>query len=151
MITTLLIIKQGDKLLLATKKRGFGAGFINGCGGKCEAGETVLQAVKREAFEELAIVPIDAEKRGEIDFVEYVKGELTRVNMHIFFATEFEGTPAESDEMVPCWVDAENIPYAKMFPDDRFWMPLLLAGKKFKGDFEYDKEFNMLSHKIREI
>ncbi len=151
MKTTLLIIRQDDKLLLATKKRGFGAGKINGCGGKCEPGETVFETMKREAFEELAIVPLDAKEYGEIDFDEYVKGERALVNMHIFYATQFEGEPAETDEMIPCFVDANNIPYEKMFEDDKYWLPLLLEQKKFYGKFVYDKDFNLISHELKTL
>ncbi len=150
MLTTLLIIKKGERLLLATKKRGFGEGKINGCGGKCEPNEQVADAMKREAFEELGIVPLDAKEYGEIDFIEYMKGELTNVNMHIFYAEKFEGEPVETDEMIPCWIDVNNIPYDNMFPDDKFWLPMLLEGKKFKAKFEFDKDFNMIAYEINE-
>jgi ADP-ribose pyrophosphatase YjhB (NUDIX family) len=36
---TLCIIRDGDSVLLAEKKRGFGMGFWNGYGGKLEPGE----------------------------------------------------------------------------------------------------------------
>jgi 8-oxo-dGTP pyrophosphatase MutT (NUDIX family) len=52
--TTLLFLvkKQDNKItdvLLAMKKRGFGAGRWNGVGGKLGEGETIEQAVIRES------------------------------------------------------------------------------------------------------
>ncbi len=150
LITTLLILRKNDKLILAKKKRGFGEGKINGCGGKCQPDETIEEAMKREAYEELNITPTNAKKYGIVDFIEYVKGELTHVNMHIFYATEYEGTPTETDEMTPCFVDIDNIPFDKMFPDDKYWMHLLLQEKQFVGKFEFDENFNVISHFVEE-
>ncbi|HEY5036239.1 MAG TPA: NUDIX domain-containing protein, partial [Chthoniobacterales bacterium] len=44
----LCFIVRGDEVLLIRKKRGFGAGKINGPGGKVEPGETALGAALRE-------------------------------------------------------------------------------------------------------
>ena len=51
----LLFIVREEKILLIHKKRGFGAGKINGPGGKIDPGETPLQSAVRETFEELGI------------------------------------------------------------------------------------------------
>ena len=40
--------ETNGRLLLGMKKRGFGAGYYNGFGGKVEAGETIAQAAARE-------------------------------------------------------------------------------------------------------
>jgi hypothetical protein len=40
-ITNLGLMRKGDKILLAKKKRGFGAGWWNGYGGKLQSGETI--------------------------------------------------------------------------------------------------------------
>ncbi len=44
----LVIINDGDRVLLGEKKRGFGAGYFNGFGGKVEPGETIREAAQRE-------------------------------------------------------------------------------------------------------
>ena len=54
-IATLLFVLEDDKVLLIRKKRGLGAGKINGPGGKLEPGETPRQCVMREVREELCI------------------------------------------------------------------------------------------------
>ena len=69
----------------------------------------------------------------------------------MFVATKWIGNPSESDEMIPKWFDIEEIPYDEMFPDDKYWLPLFLENKKFNGYFEFDDNWNLLSHKIIEI
>ena len=46
-VLTLAFIRDGDRLLLGMKKRGFGAGKWNGFGGKVDPGETILQGAVR--------------------------------------------------------------------------------------------------------
>jgi uncharacterized protein YaaQ len=52
---TLLLLHDADndRLLLGLKKRGFGAGKLNGFGGKIEKGETILAAALREMREDV--------------------------------------------------------------------------------------------------
>jgi len=56
---TLLFLIKDDQILLAMKKRGFGAGRFNGVGGKVEPGETIEQALIRESQEEINVTPIE--------------------------------------------------------------------------------------------
>jgi 8-oxo-dGTP diphosphatase/2-hydroxy-dATP diphosphatase len=134
---TLCMILQNNRILLAMKKRGFGAGKWNGVGGKLEAGETVEQAAKREAWEEIGVTITDMEKFGVIDFT--FQEESDPMEVHIFKVNQFDGTPEETEEMKPEWFDVDKIPFADMWPDDEFWLPLLLQGKKFKGRFLFDR------------
>ena len=146
--TTLLFIIKDNKILLAKKKRGFGAGLLNGAGGKVEPYESVEDAAIRETQEEFNIRPINPQKRAEIEFDEYVKGEHAIVNMSIFTATDYEGTPTESEEMAPVWFELGKIPYTRMFPDDGYWLPEILKGNYVTGTFKYDINLNILEHNI---
>lgn len=49
--TLVFVVKEGS-ILLIRKKRGLGAGKINGPGGRLEAGERPLEGAVREAQEE---------------------------------------------------------------------------------------------------
>ena len=146
--TTLLIIVKDNQILLAKKLRGFGMGKYNGVGGKVEQDETVEQAILRETFEEIGVVPTEYKMMGIVDFDEYVKGERNLVKMHVFKATQFDGEPTTTDEMSPEWFSLDNIPYDKMFKDDTHWLPLLLQDKTFYGNFVYDKDFNLVEYKL---
>ena len=61
---------------------------------------------------------------------------------------DFLGVPRESDEMKPEWFDENQIPYNKMWDDDKYWLPILLDGKMFKGKFLFDEKFQIVSHKL---
>ena len=146
--TTLLLVIKDNKILLACKKRGFGIGKYNGVGGKLESGESVEQGMIRETFEEIGIVPKDYELRGVIAFDEYYKGEPVLEVTHIYVASNFDGEPQETDEMKPFWFDLDKVPYDKMFPDDKYWLPLIIEGEYIVGNFKFDKDFNKLEHNI---
>lgn len=148
--TTLLLLSRENEILLAMKKRGFGLGKYNGIGGKIENNETPEIAMIRETQEEILITPTEYEKVGIMEFIEFYKGEKANVIFHLYIATKWEGEPKESEEMKPKWFNIKQIPYDKMFQDDRYWLPLILDGKKIKGFFEFDEKWNLLSHKITE-
>ena len=151
METTLCLFKKDDQILLAMKKRGFGAGKYNGVGGKLEDNETPDEAMIRECQEEIGLTPTEYEKVGYISFDEYYKGKKEKVSFHLYFATKWTGELVETDEMAPNWFDLDSIPYDNMFPDDKYWLPLVLEGKKIKAYFEFDEEWNIISKSIEEI
>lgn len=134
---TLCIIHEHPKVLLGMKKRGFGAGRWNGFGGKLAEGETVEMAAMRELKEESGIKALEMKKVGILEF-EF-ENDPKILETHVFLITKFTGSPVETEEMKPQWFDANKIPFSEMWSDDIFWFPLLLAGKKFKGKFLFDK------------
>lgn len=148
--TTLLILRKDNKILLARKKRGFGFGKWNGVGGKVEEKETPEEAMIRETQEEISVTPIEYEKIGIIRFVEYIKEELTKNDMHLYIATKWQGVPKESEEMQPKWFSINNLPWEEMFSDDKYWLPLVLKGKKLDAFFEYDKNWNLQKQEVKE-
>jgi len=149
--TTLLLLRKENQILLAMKKRGFGEGKFNGVGGKVHQNETPEEAMIRETEEEIFVTPIEYEKVGIMEFMETYKGERENLIFHLFVATKWTGEPRESDEMEPKWFDIDKIPYDKMFEDDKYWLPLVLEGKKVNGFFEFDDNFKLLSHKIEVV
>lgn len=149
--TTLCLLKKDDKILLAMKKKGFGEGKYNGVGGKIEKDETPERAMIREAQEEVSVIPTKYEQVGILEFDEYYKGNKLRLVFYLYMVYEWEGEPAESDEMAPKWFDINDIPYDKMFPDDKYWLPLILEGKKINAYFEFDENWNILSKNIEDL
>jgi 8-oxo-dGTP diphosphatase len=143
-LATLCFIRQGGRVLLIRKKRGLGAGKVNGVGGKLELGETPLAAIHREAWEELRIVLIDPQPRGLLHF-QFRDGYSLRCTAYV--ATRFDGEPQVTDEADPLWFDVGHLPFAEMWEDDHLWLPQLLKGRRFRGYFLFDGE-SMLSHLI---
>jgi 8-oxo-dGTP pyrophosphatase MutT (NUDIX family) len=148
-VRTLAIAKKDGKLLLGRKKKkSFGYSKWNGLGGKVEPGESVDQAMIRECVEEGFIEPRDFIKRGIINFF-YVNDP--DMEVHIYEINEFTGDPNHSEEMEVAWFDEDKIPFSEMWPDDSHWLPLLLEGKHFSGDFYYDENYQIKEHAITEV
>jgi ADP-ribose pyrophosphatase YjhB (NUDIX family) len=135
-ITTLAIIEDGDKALLAMKKRGFGEGWWNGYGGKVQDDETIELAMVRELHEESGLVALEYKERAVIEF--FFKGTDLEVEMHVFEVSKYEGELVETEEMRPEWFLKKDIPFDKMWPADRNWMPLFFDGKNFDGRAVFD-------------
>ncbi|EJD02731.1 uncharacterized protein FOMMEDRAFT_107702 [Fomitiporia mediterranea MF3/22] len=137
------------------KKRGFGKGMYNGFGGKVEPHESPIEAAARELKEEAGITA-NIRECGILLFVN-ASAEYCHY-VHMYRADQYEGDPIETDEMQPHWfaipqeyLDTENdtpdtseplpqIPLAQMWPDDEYWMPLLLKGQYFVGRVDFGIE-----------
>ena len=134
---TLCFVIQGGEILLIEKKRGLGAGKVNGPGGRLEKGETAEQAAIRETQEEVGITPTGVQWAGELRF-QFRDGY--SLHCTVYRASGCEGQLMETAEAKPFWVRTDQIPYDRMWADDEQWMPRLLAGEKFRGWFEFDGE-----------
>ncbi|MFW5919017.1 MAG: 8-oxo-dGTP diphosphatase [Halanaeroarchaeum sp.] len=128
-------------VLLIEKKRGIGAGLYNGPGGKVEPGESPREAARRELREEIRATVPTVSKVGEIEFVFGVDHYMT---VHVYRAPEIEGEPEETPEAKPLWVDVEAVPYDQMWDDDRYWLPLVLEDRTFRGWFRFDADGDRL-------
>ena len=144
MRATLLFIRRGQEVLLMRKKRGLGAGKMNGPGGKIDPGETPAECAVRETREELCVTAFDPDHRGTLRF-QFTDG--LAIQCEVFTATRFEGDPEETEEGAPFWCAIDAIPYDQMWADDPHWLPGVLAGKRFESWFVFEGE-SMLFHRI---
>lgn len=135
MRATLLFIFEGDRVLLIRKKRGLGAGKVNGPGGKIEPGETPRDCAVRETHEELRVSAGEPRELGLLRF-QFTDG--LGLLCHVFRADSHTGIPVETEEAIPLWTAVNEIPYDEMWEDDRHWFPLLVEGRGFVGNFEFD-------------
>jgi len=133
------IVKDG-KLLLQKKSKGlFGEGRWNAVGGKIGIKEKPEEAALREVLEEAGIKVLNLKEHGKLNFHFGNKSELDIVT-YVFSTNDFEGRTKFSREGILKWFNPEEIPYDKMWQDDEHWLPLLLKGKKFQGEFHFDEE-----------
>lgn len=153
--TICLLIKNGQEdkeILLAMKKRGFGIGKWNGVGGKFDLGKgdkNMTDAAIRETEEEIGVHIKELEKVALLNFTFPYNSDWNQI-VHVFFAHNWEKEPIESEEMSPKWFKISDIPYDKMWDDDKFWLPKILDGKKLKADFIF-KEGEIISGQNIEI
>lgn len=141
---TLCFVRDAGRVLLIRKKRGLGAGKVNGPGGRLEPGETTVEGAIRETQEEVGITPLNLEKKGELHF-QFLDGY--SLHCTVFIARGYEGTLRETDEADPFWADAGAIPLHDMWEDDGHWLPLIIDGKNFRGYFEFNVD-KLLSHRV---
>lgn len=134
---TLMFVVHDGHILLIEKKRGFGRGKVNGPGGKIDPGETPLECAVRETREEVCLEVGQATKVGELHFA---MSDDPDILCHVFVTRDFRGRPSETDEARPFWCRLDQIPYDRMWRDDRFWIPLMLQGRSFLGRFVFHGE-----------
>lgn len=148
-VCTLLFLRRDNEILLAMKKRGFGANRYNGVGGKVDPGETIEQALIRECQEEINVTPTSYRQVAEHDFIQNEGDDPWRMYVHVYMCDQWQGEPVETEEMAPEWFDISKIPYDKMWQDDEYWLPQVLAGDKVFGKFTFDENDAMLTHDIK--
>lgn len=141
----LCFLFRGDEVLLIEKKRGLGAGKVNGPGGRIDPGETALQAAVRETEEEVGLTPLEPLEAGVLRF--HFKDGYS-LHCTVFTARNWTGEMIETPEAKPFWNRTAEIPFDRMWADDPFWIPHLLAGVPFEGWFEFEGDV-MLCREVR--
>jgi 8-oxo-dGTP pyrophosphatase MutT (NUDIX family) len=146
---------QGDKkILLAMKKRGFGAGKWNGVGGKLDSqkgDENVTDVAIRETEEEIGVKIKELEKAAVLNFYfpSVAKEKEWDQEVHVFLVKDWQGEPSETEEMAPKWFKETEIPFKEMWVDDKLWLSHILKGKKLRGEFIFSTEETIEKHNIK--
>jgi 8-oxo-dGTP diphosphatase/2-hydroxy-dATP diphosphatase len=123
-LTTIVFPLKDSQVLLGMKKRGFGAGWWNGFGGKLDTGEAFEASARRETREEAGLQVNSLQPVAYLVF--YFEDVPTIANV-AYTTTDFTGTPTETEEMRPQWFDMSALPYDTMWPGDKQWIPAALA------------------------
>jgi 8-oxo-dGTP diphosphatase len=139
--TTLCFLLRDKEVLLAMKKRGFGAGKWNGTGGKLNEDESAAAAAIREVAEEIGaiIAPEELKDAGTIEFIYRDSPDWNTLS-YVFTAEKWNGDLSESEEMKPAWFASDKLPFESMWIDDPHWVPKIVSGKKIKARFIFDKK-----------
>ncbi len=137
---SLCFLLRDGQVLLAMKKRGFGAGKWSGVGGKPEPGEAIEATALRETQEEIGVIGEQPGRVATLNF--YFPHVPTERNWNqqvcVYLLRDWEGEPTESEEMAPRWFDGDHLPLDAMWADARLWLPRVLRGERLTADFVYD-------------
>ena len=122
----------------------FGGGFWNAPGGKIDEGESSEDAAKREVFEETGLTVIHLKKMGSLEFFFGPGKSRPDWTAEVFVTSKFSGEQRESKEGRLEWFSKEKLPLGQMWEDDKYWLPMLVAGEKFHGRFEFTADSKKL-------
>ncbi|MDE1768071.1 MAG: 8-oxo-dGTP diphosphatase [Candidatus Micrarchaeota archaeon] len=135
---TLGHIIKGDKILLKEATRGVSKGKWNGPGGKIDKAETPEQCMVREAYEETGLKMVKPFFHGRMFF--HMDGKKNVAILGYLYSTKrFNGKVRSTEEGPVRWFSVKEIPYEGMWDDDKVWINLMLAGKRFDAHFFYNK------------
>ncbi len=142
---TLLFVRRNGQVLLIRKKRGLGAGKINGPGGRLDDGESPLQCAIREVQEELRVTPTNVPAARRTGFS--VCGRLRFVRVRVQRGRAVRASRRKRTRPTPIWTPLDAIPFDEMWADDRLWFPHLLNDRPFRGYFLFAGD-EMLGHTL---
>ncbi|MDO8668512.1 MAG: hypothetical protein Q7K35_05515 [bacterium] len=66
--------------------------------------------------------------------------DAAEIELHFFLITKHRGKTTESDEMIPKLFNRSEIPYNKMWQNDRFTLPKFLSGRLCVALFTIDRD-----------
>lgn len=136
---TLCHITSDGKVLLLKKSKGlFGEGRWNGPGGKLSEQESIRDCAIREIREETGLDVATIHQYGALKFYFGQKKQVDWI-VYVFLVDSFGGSIRSSSEGEIRWFNLNEVPYCEMWEDDKFWLPLLIAKRRFRGVFHFDQ------------
>jgi len=143
---TLCYLRYRNRILLLRKEKGlFGEGKWNAPGGKLLGGEDSAEGATREMLEETGLRVSGLHFHGLLNF--YL-GRLSKLDqiVFVFSCDRHSGKLRRSREGELRWFSVHQMPYQEMWEDDTKWLPFLLKGRNFVGDFHFSDNYERLVH-----
>jgi len=132
---TVCFLYMENKILLGVKTRYIGEGRLNGPGGGIKDGEGPRECAVRELKKETGGVIVSLKDLEKIAIL-YVRnkkknGEIFVCRVHIFLTRKWSKESRDTDEMINFSLfNIDSLPFDKMMPADKYWLPIALSGKK---------------------
>ena len=143
--STACYLKKDNKVLMIKFSKKWGQVYAPP-GGKFERGESPLDCILREYYEETGLTLINPKLQGISYWHDNYEGII-----FIFVAEKFEGQIKESEEGKLEWIEIENLERINQFEQNEKFTPYLFKNAMFEGKFNLDEKCKVQEYVIREI
>jgi 8-oxo-dGTP diphosphatase len=145
---------RGQEVLLGERKKvsqELGQGLLSGIGGKTEKDESSEKAFVREVEEEIGITPTGFAKVGRVKFFFPHKSAESKWSQEVdvFLTHEWQGEPKETEAIKPMWFALDKVPWERMWPDAKYWLPQILTGIKVETAYLYDENSEIIEYRVQ--
>lgn len=144
-ISTACYLKKDDKVLMIKFAKKWGQVYAPP-GGKKESGESPLDCIIREYYEETGLKLINPRLQGISNWKDSVEGII-----FIYTAESYEGDLKESEEGLLEWIPIYMLSSIKQFNQNKIFTPYLFKDELFEGKFFLDDKCNVLEYEIKNI
>ena len=142
--STVCYLKKDNKVLMLKFTKKWGQVYAPP-GGKFEIGESPLDCILREYYEETGLKLINPKLQGMSYWKDNAEGII-----FIYVAEEFEGNlNFKSEEGCIEWINIEDLSNLKQFPQNEKFTPYLFKKELFEGKFLLEEKCNVLEYEIR--
>jgi 8-oxo-dGTP diphosphatase len=132
---TCFIVKDGNVLLQERPQGKLWGGILNGPGGKVELGESSERAVVREVQEETGLIVNAPQSRGTV-VLNIPTPQTMILSVDIFVARNSSGQETEREGSL-AWYPVSELPFQRMWGDQKYWLPAVLDGYSVFARVEY--------------
>lgn len=145
--STACYLKKDDKVLMIKFSKKWGQVYAPP-GGKFETGETPLDCIIREYYEETGLTLLNPRLQGYSYWND--KEKKKEGIIFIFTADDFEGDlKVNSEEGELEWLGIEEMPSLKQFDQNEKFTPYLFKNELFEGKFLLGTGCKVLEYEIR--
>lgn len=143
---TACYLKKDNKVLMIKFSKKWGQVY-SPPGGKFESGESPLDCIIREYYEETGLILINPRLQGISYWKDYREGII-----FIYTAEDFEGELLTlSEEGSLEWIKIDDLSKLKQFDQNEKFTPYLFKEELFEGKFLLDDNCKVLKYKIRKM
>ena len=144
--STACYLKKDNKVLMIKFNKKWGQVYAPP-GGKFESGETPLECIQREFYEETGLTLINPYLQG----ISYWKDTQEGI-IFIFVAEDFSGTLIEDSlEGKLEWIELDDLMKIKQFDQNQKFTPYLFNDRLFEGKFLLGEDCEVLNYEIKII
>ena len=144
--STACYLKKDNKVLMIKFAKKWGNVYAPP-GGKFEIGETPLDCITREYYEETGLTLINPRLQG----ISYWKDSKEGI-IFIYTAEDFKGDiKTVSEEGTLKWIELDDLNSIRQFEQNEKFTPYLFKDVLFEGKFLLDDKCKVLDYKIRNM